>query len=163
MKTIVACDPGESGGFAIQEQHGAVYTVPMPATGGDICALLKEVRDRLTGEDLREKHPVLVLEDVPKYCGKYLPKSSVFVLAKNFGFVEGVAQSLGYRIELVKPHEWQKTFSLGTASRCASKSEWKNKLKAEAQRLFPELKVTLATADALLLLEFARINSQNNQ
>jgi len=31
--------------------------------------------------------------------------------------------------------------------------QWKNKLKAEAQRLYPDIKVTLKTADALLILE----------
>lgn len=55
---------------------------------------------------------------------------------------------------LVRPQVWQKVFNLGTAASCASKSEWKNKLKAEAQRRFPHLPVTLATADALLILEW---------
>ena len=32
-------------------------------------------------------------------------------------------------------------------------TQWKNKLKAEAQRLFPDIRVTLKTADALLILE----------
>ena len=58
------------------------------------------------------------------------------------------------RLELVRPQVWQRAFSLGTASRCASKSVWKNKLKAEAQRRFPDLLVTHSTADALLILEW---------
>jgi hypothetical protein len=33
--------------------------------------------------------------------------------------------------------------------------EWKRKLKEEAQRLFPNMDVTLKTADALLILEYA--------
>jgi len=36
-----------------------------------------------------------------------------------------------------------------------AKRDWKNKLKAMAQRLFPGARVTLDTADALLLLEYA--------
>ena len=48
------------------------------------------------------------------------------------------------------------SFGLGTAASCASKSEWKNKLKAEAQRRFPQLNVTLKTADALLIIEWVR-------
>jgi len=36
-----------------------------------------------------------------------------------------------------------------------AKTEWKNKLKSEAQRLFPRLeKVTLKTSDCLLILEY---------
>jgi len=34
-------------------------------------------------------------------------------------------------------------------------TQWKCKLRAQAQRLYPGIKVTLSTADALLLLEFA--------
>jgi hypothetical protein len=39
---------------------------------------------------------------------------------------------------------------------CSQPGEWKNKLKAEAQRRFPKQKVTLANADALLIYEWAR-------
>jgi hypothetical protein len=63
----------------------------------------------------------------------------------------GVVKTLKIPITLVTPQEWQKHFSLGTASACASKTVWKNKLKAEAQRRFPACKVTLKTADALLI------------
>ena len=37
------------------------------------------------------------------------------------------------------------------------KAEWKNKLKARAQMLFPGLAVTLATSDALLILHWAML------
>lgn len=37
------------------------------------------------------------------------------------------------------------------------KAEWKNKLKAEAQRRYPTLASTLKTADALLILEYGRL------
>lgn len=37
-----------------------------------------------------------------------------------------------------------------------SKTAWKNKLKEEAQRRFPQLDITLKTADALLILDYAR-------
>ena len=77
----------------------------------------------------------------------------MFRFGEHFGFIKGVIQTLGVRLELVRPQVWQKAFGLGTASACASKTVWKNKLKAEAQRRFPHLNVTLKTADALLILE----------
>ena len=42
------------------------------------------------------------------------------------------------------------------ASACASRAIWKSKLKGSAQRLYPHLRVTLQTADALLILEYGR-------
>jgi hypothetical protein len=56
---------------------------------------------------------------------------------------------------MVRPQTWQKNLGIGTSRTCASKTEWKNKLKALAQRKFPDAKVTLATADALLILDYA--------
>ena len=79
----------------------------------------------------------------------------MFKFGENCGFMKGVVQTLGIKLELVRPQVWQKAFGLGTAAGCASKTVWKNKLKAEAQRRFPHLSVTLKTADALLILEWA--------
>ena len=51
-----------------------------------------------------------------------------------------------------------KCFQIGKSS--GSKTEWKNKLKAKAQQLFPvwSKRITLATADALLIAEYGREN-----
>ena len=97
---------------------------------------------------------VCVLEQVGGFVGKGQPGSAMFKFGEHFGFIKGVVQTLGIKLVLVRPQTWQKDFGLGTAANCASKSDWKNKLKAEAQRRFPHLPVTLATADALLILEW---------
>ncbi|HEV7926093.1 MAG TPA: hypothetical protein VGR14_12095, partial [Verrucomicrobiae bacterium] len=99
---------------------------------------------------------IAIVEEVGGYIGKAQPGSTAFKFGRNFGFILGVLQTLGIRVELVRPQKWQKALSLGSATGCASKTEWKNKLKASAQRLYPHLKPTLATADALLILDYAR-------
>ena len=98
---------------------------------------------------------VCVMEATGGYVGRAQPASYAYRFGENAGFLKGVIQTLGVRLVLVRPQDWQKGFGLGTASACASKRIWKNKLKAEAQRRFPHLKVTLKTADALLILEWA--------
>jgi hypothetical protein len=102
----------------------------------------------LEGDEL-----VCVLEEVSGFAGKAQPGSAMFRFGEHFGFLKGVIQALEIRLVLVRPQVWQRGFGLGTASACASKTIWKNKLKAEAQRRFPHLNVTLKTADALLILE----------
>jgi hypothetical protein len=99
---------------------------------------------------------VAYVEDVPKYVGRAIPSSSAAVLFYNFGLVMGILTARGIRVVLVRPQDWQKPLDLGTRRACRSAGEWKNKLKAEAQRRFPELKVTLKTADALLILDYGR-------
>jgi hypothetical protein len=98
-----------------------------------------------------------VVEDQTGCAGIRTSAPAMFKFGRGFGFLLGCLQTLGYRVELIRPQAWQKCLSLGTRNG-GSKTEWKNKLKAEAQRLFPSVNVTLKTADALLLLEFARRN-----
>ncbi len=157
MKTIVAIDPGMSGGLALT-RSGKVDCLPMPETEGDLLELLRGVKRAADAEGCEEYGPgelVCVLEEVSGFAGKAQPGSAMFRFGAQFGFIKGVVQALGIRLVLVRPRAWQKGFGLGTASACASKTVWKNKLKAEAQRRFPQLNVTLKTADALLILEHA--------
>lgn len=152
MKTLVAIDPGASGGIAVG-RFGRAECYPMPATAGDLLAMLREFQQtaNLEGQEM-----VCVLEEVSGFAGKAQPGSAMFRFGEHFGFTKGVAQALGIKLVLVRPQVWQKGFGLGTAASCASKTEWKNRLKGEAQRRFPQLKVTLSTADALLILEWAQ-------
>jgi hypothetical protein len=151
MTTILAIDPGLSGGLAVR-QFGKTDCHAMPETLGDVFELIAgfQAAAAVEGHAL-----VCVLEEVGGFAGKAQPGSAMFKFGEHYGFVQGVVRSLGIRLELVRPQVWQKAFGLGTASRCASKTVWKNKLKAEAQRRYPQLKVTLKTADALLILDYA--------
>ena len=149
MRTIVAVDPGQSGGIAVR-WFGKTVCWGMPETQGDLLERLREIK-RVAG--LEGDELVCVLEEVSGFAGKAQPGSAMFRFGEHFGFIKGVVQALEIRLVLVRPQVWQKGFGLGTASACQTKSEWKNKLKAEAQRRFPHLNVTLKTADALLILE----------
>lgn len=148
MNTLIAIDPGASGGIAYQRDGQPAESVPMPATEGDVVNLLRQLA-------ADPANAVAFVEEVGGYIGKAQPASSAFKFGRNFGFLLGVVQTLGVRVELVRPQKWQKSLGVGNASNCASKTEWKNKLKACAQRLYPHLRPTLATADALLILEYA--------
>jgi len=152
MKTIIGIDPGASGGIAV-EQFGRVFCEGMPETLEDLVGVVREIK---TAAEREGCEVVCALEQVGGYAGKGQPGSAMFRFGESFGFVRGVLQTLGVKVVLVRPQVWQKGFGLGSASACASKSVWKNKLKAEAQRRFPDLEVTLKTADALLILEYAR-------
>ena len=66
--------------------------------------------------------------------------------------------ALGYRVNRVTPQKWIKYHGLGVRGQLTN-TQWKNKLKARAQDLFPQIKVTLALADALLIMDYARNTS----
>jgi hypothetical protein len=142
--TIIAIDPGKSGGIAVQFE-AETRAHKMPET-------LKALADLV---NLAPDSPIVAyVEHVPPFVPSARAKN-MFRLGESFGAVQGVLAASGVRTILVRPAKWQAHFALGKRSQCASDSEWKNKLKAEAQRRFPKLNVTLATADALLLLDYA--------
>ena len=120
----------------------------MPETPGDILETLRTIK-AISGPSIE-----CYLESCVKYAGKEQSGSAAFVYGRNYGFFEGVIQTLGIKLHLVRPQEWQKVLKLGKRNG-ATTTVWKNKLKAQAQRLFPTEKVTLKTADALLILEYA--------
>lgn len=157
MKSVIAIDPGSLGGIAIWVLDEAGCR-PMPPTQGDQVALLRTLKSSCDKSGIET---VCIMEAVGGYTGAPRPGGAMFRFGEHFGFLKGVIQTLGMRLELVRPQVWQKGFGLGTASACASKTVWKNKLKAEAQRRFPHLEVTLRTADALLILEWALAKGLN--
>lgn len=145
---ILAIDPGKGGGLAVF-YNGATDARKMPGT-------LKELADTSRAlASVADQPAVCYLEAVPKFCGHNRPAASIFTLAESYGAAQGVLASIGIRTVLVRPQDWQKGLNLGKRKDCKNDHAWKAKLKAEAQRRFPALTVTLATADALLLLDYA--------
>lgn len=144
----VAVDPGANGGIAAVNATGVIFNTRMPRTDRDISDLFKLMLPNCDG--------VAYLEDIVKFAGRNMPSSSMATYAGNWGFIRGILTALGYRIVLVPPKKWQKALGLGDAKSHGSKTAWKNHLKNRAEQLFPNVTVTLANADALLILEAAR-------
>ena len=68
--------------------------------------------------------------------------------------MEGFTQGRQQRLILVTPQAWQAGLGIPRGDR--SQSQWKAALKAEAARRYPSQEgLTLKTADALLLLDYA--------
>lgn len=150
--TIIAIDPGASGGIAVQS-HGAVAVHSMPDTQGDIVDLLEATVIAASREGVPVRAVVELVGGYVGGCGQ--PGSAMFQFGANCGFILGALAALHVRTELVRPQAWQKALGLGTSKSHASKTAWKNHLKGRAQQLYAGQKVTLKTADALLILEFA--------
>ena len=153
MKTIIAIDPGASGGIAVREYNGSTKAINMPETYQDIYNTLYGICKQNIGDDL-DFDFVCYLEDV----GKGIPGQSskaTASFARHCGHLEMALYALQIPIEKILPSRWQKTLGIGKGSDCADKREWKNKLKCKAQELYPQIKVTLKNADALLMLHYA--------
>lgn len=96
---------------------------------------------------------IAILEDVGGFTGVPQPGSRMFNFGRNFGQLEGCLVSLGYQIKRVRPQKWQAALSL-KSRKGESKPEHKRRMRAKALDLWPQLKPTLDTCDALLLLYY---------
>jgi hypothetical protein len=152
MKTILAIDPGASGGMAWRVEDAETQCMPMPDTEGDIVDHLRKLACSYFN-NLR----VAYIEHVGGFtrAGGGQPGSAMFKFGRGVGVLHGALLAFGWRVIEVRPQEWQARLGVGKSTGCATKCEWKNKLKAEAQRRFPECSVTLKTADALLIFDYA--------
>lgn len=150
---IVAIDPGVSGGICTMDAEGQVETHKMPSTDFDVCRLLADISTKA-----KEVH--LYLEEPPLYAGKNIPGSAIGKLMWNTGIAYGASIAMGWEVHRVRPAIWQKAHPVGTKGDLTT-TQWKNKLKARAAELFPQIKVTMGNADALLLLDAARRGAVN--
>jgi len=140
---ICAIDPGAGGGIAWLTNEGA-ECAPMPTTPVDVADTIRTL--------VIAGFRTCVLEKIPMHAGKN--GSAMIKLGVRYGEVRGVLATLGVRVVELTPGEWQKAISAGVKKSHGTK--WKAHLKEMAQAFFPALKVTLKTADALLILEAGR-------
>lgn len=136
---VVGIDPGASGGIAHIHANGDYMAFSMPATEHDLWANIEILAERGVA--------LAVVEVVAARPGAGV--SGMFKFGQNYGALRMAVVAAGIRLELVTPSVWQGKLN------CRTKGD-KNITKALAQRLFPRLKVTHATADALLLAEYGR-------
>ena len=137
MGAIIGIDPGMSGGIAIYTPE-KVEAHKMGETERDVFDLL----DSFSWDE-----PTVFLESVHSMPGQGVASS--FKFGRGYGFLRGVITALRYPLHDVTPQKWQKLLS------CLTHGD-KNVSKQRAQQLFPQLKITHATADALLIMEYGR-------
>lgn len=142
MKTIIGIDPGVNGGIA-WIQDGKPCVEKMPDTLKDLWELLYSIECQDNGY----KNCKAYIECV--HSSPQMGVKSAFTFGQGYGRLEMALTAAGIPFERVRPQEWQK--SMG----CMSKGD-KNVTKRKAQELFPSLKITHATADALLIAEYLR-------
>ena len=72
---------------------------------------------------------------------------SAFTFGQGLGQLEGILAARKIAFKYATPQTWQK------AMKCMSKGD-KNVTKAAAQRLYPDMKITHAIADAILIARY---------
>lgn len=160
-KLFIAVDPGVNGGIAARFPATATNSRPHVVAcrwpgEADAVALVKELAEFAKTENVPAE---AVIELVGGYIkGHSTPGSAMFNFGKNFGFWSATFLCSEIPLRLIRPQAWQKGLNIK-----ASDKNRKKALKEIAAKLFPDLRVSLQTADALLLLDYAqhRLHSEN--
>ena len=153
MKVLVAIDPGASGAIAVRDSQGRVFVDAMPDTLWDIYETINLYRVGLPSRDLVS----VVIEDAGYHVqGNNASASCKF--ARHCGHLEMALTAARFSWEAILPQKWMKSF--GTLPK--EKKDRKNAIKEKMQRLYPQIKVTLANADALALLTWAITRNEVN-
>lgn len=149
-KSILAIDPGASGGFAWARTNGEVLVANMPEGMTSQGKLLREIFD--ANPDI-----VAVMENV----GFHQQGNNASASAK-FARHVGNLEALLYAFEMPTlapptPQVWQRVLgALPRGSDPKSKQARKKAIQEKMQRRHPGLKVTLKVADALGILMWAQ-------
>ena len=139
MSFFMGIDPGYSGAVAVVDYKGRIVDcIRLSETEHDVSEFISEYASDVTFAIL-EKVNAMPRQGV----------SSTFKFGTSYGFCRALLVCHRIRFETTPPGVWQKTMG------CLSKGD-KKVTKAAAQRLFPEEKVVHATADAMLIAEYAR-------
>lgn len=149
--TILAIDPGASGGLAWGLGSAASpATANMPANASDLASLV----DAIDAAALAPIHAFVEL--VGGFIGTAQPGSAMFAFGQNYGQILGVLAALEIPTTLIRPQAWQKALSLGNSATHANKSKWKSHLATRAKQLYPKARINLGNADAVLIWHAAK-------
>lgn len=143
--TIIGIDPGKSGGIA-WIHDGKPCVEKMPETLQDLWQLMESIVSD-TAMIYRGGECRAYLEQV--HSSPQMGVTSAFTFGNGFGHLEMALTAANIPFERIRPQVWQKAMG------CLTGGD-KNVSKRRAQELFPSMKVTHKTADALLICEYGR-------
>jgi len=132
-------DPGFSGSLCLIDADGRFFAaIKLRETYKSVWEWLDARRDLVDFAMLEKVHAF-------PQDGKV----AAFRFGESFGYLQGLLVAAGIRHDLVTPMRWQKELGCLTQGK-------KNVTYVRAQQLWPDVKITHAVADALLIAEYAR-------
>lgn len=157
INCVIGVDPGAAGGLAVFVPGQKAKAVKMPK---DVTEL-KE----FFGYYAENYKPVVFLEklsvrpdDVAVDGGK-TALGKLYRIQKmmaNYEHLKAIIEAVGIPFVMVHPMSWQTKLNLRVKGEQVEKRERKRRYQMQAAALYPEVKVTLWNADALLIMHFGR-------
>lgn len=142
MKLFIGIDPGLTGGIAAITEIGVVHkAVKMPDTQRDILDVFGE----FAGPQMDRVSALIERVSASPQMGVV----SAFTFGKGYGGLLMALTAERIPFDFIAPIKWQNLMGCRTGGD-------KNISKARAQQLFPDIRVTHAIGDALIIAETCR-------
>lgn len=143
-RLFIGIDPGIKGGIAFMYDDD-YHVKNTPNTVQEMAQTL------IAMKDIAPNTPIYccieAVHSMPGNSGR-----SMFTFGTNYGQWLGILATLKIPHVLVTPHKWMSWYG----SRPKNRKDRKNHLKNLAQQRFPNTKITLGTADAMLIANYLR-------
>lgn len=152
MVSCLGIDPGKQGGIVHLPKSGVVHYWTMPETEYDVAQVIRELSGVVVVCYIEKVH------SMPNQSAQ-----SGFTFGMGYGGLRMALIMAEIPFQEVTPRKWQAEFSIPSRKPTENKTEFKKKLRAKAQQLFPTLEIwkclmkdQLAVCDALLIAEYGR-------
>jgi len=143
-RVFIGIDPGINGGIAII--YNDAYTVQKcPNTIQEMADVLITLKDQ--APNLPMYRIIEKVHSMPGNSGR-----SMFTFGCNYGQWLGILAVLRIPYVEVTPQKWMKHYG----SMKKDKKDRKNHIKHLAQQRYPDVKITLATSDAMLIANYLK-------
>lgn len=157
--TYIGIDPGVSGGVVVLSSDGSVKQT-LPFDGSDFnfslaCGLLYDYPEATVCIEEQLPRPTRYFDKKSRQWISTILRSTCILYGSYQRFL-GVLLSMVQRGDIalfddISPQEWHKVLGLRTRRKGEGDAQWKNYIRGKAVELFPNTKITLKTADALLI------------
>ena len=139
-RKYLAIDPGVIGGVALLDRN-ILSAYKCTPTVKEMYRLLKTITS---------KNTIAIIEKVHSFPNQGV--ASTFKFGNNFGQWQGILASMDIPYIEVSPQKWMKMFQ----PLPKDKGDRKRRLKEIAMEYHPEIKVTLDTADAIVMAYYLK-------
>ncbi len=157
INCVIGIDPGCNGGIAVYVPGQLVKAVKMPKD-------ITDLRDFI-GYYSENYAPIIFLEklsvrpDDVAVQGEKPNMGKLYRIQKlmaNFEHLKAIIETTGVPYVLCHPMVWQTRLKLRVRGVHEEKADRKRRYKETAEQLYPNVKIALWNADALLLMHFGR-------
>ena len=147
---VIGIDPGATGAISVITSTGELGVLPMPLCPKALSDILSDIR-----VNLGIKHAYI--ESLVKFIGYPQPSSAMAQYGYNTGLVNGILVANRYAVVQIPPRTWMPFYTEQLAKDLGRKA-WKIHLASIARKLYPSVKISIPTADSVLIAHYAYIH-----